>query len=188
VRRRIIMVTIVLAGAAGAAYGQGTRNWSATLSGFDEYPSTLSTTGRGSFRARISADQTRVDWTLRYQDLEAAIRQAHIHFGDVHTQGGISVFLCTNLGNGPAGTQGCPTTSPATVTGSFMAADVIGPAGQGIGPAEFAELLRAIRARRTYANVHSDLYPGGEVRGQILPSDRRDDDDDDDDDDRGHHH
>ena len=182
-RRRIIVVTIVLAaGTAGAVFGQGFRNWDATLSGFNEVPLTLSTTGRGSFTARINSDQTRVDWRLRYQDLEGPVRQAHIHFGDAHTSGGISVFLCTNLGNGPAGTQGCPTTSPATVTGSFMAADVIGPAGQGIAAMQFAELLRAIRARRTYANVHSSMYPAGEVRGQILPSGGRDDDHDD-----GHH-
>ena len=33
--------------------------------------------------------------------------------------GGISVFLCTNLGNGPAGTQACP--QEGTVTGTFTA-------------------------------------------------------------------
>jgi len=46
-------------------------------------------------------------------------------------------------------------------------ADVIGPAGQGIKPGEYAELLRAIRAGATYANVHSSLYPSGEIRAQL---------------------
>ena len=48
-----------------------------------------------------------------------------------------------------------------------MPADVIGPAGQGIKPGEYAELLRAIRAGATYANVHSSLYPSGEIRAQL---------------------
>jgi len=47
------------------------------------------------------------------------------------------------------------------------AANVIGPAGQGIAATEFAEVLKAMREGVTYANVHSTLYPGGEIRGQI---------------------
>ena len=34
--------------------------------------------------------------------------QAHIHFGGPRQSGGISVYLCTNLPGGPAGTQACP--------------------------------------------------------------------------------
>jgi len=44
---------------------------------------------------------------------------------------------------------------------------VIGPAGQGIAAGEFAELLAAIRAGKTYANVHSAKFPGGEIRAQL---------------------
>ena len=38
---------------------------------------------------------------------------------------------------------------------------------QGIAEREFAELVRAMRAGVTYANVHSDRWPGGEIRGQF---------------------
>ena len=41
---------------------------------------------------------------------------------------------------------------------------------------EWAEVLALIRAGRTYANVHSAKFPGGEIRSQI---DNRDDDSDD---------
>ena len=50
---------------------------------------------------------------------------------------------------------------------------MIGPSGQGIAPGEYAELLRAIRAGATYANVHTTKYPAGEIRAQL-----NDDDDD----------
>ena len=54
------------------------------------------------------------------------------------------------------------------MTGVIDSADVIGPAGQGIAPGEFDELISAMRAGLTYANVHSDpMYLGGEIRGQI---------------------
>ena len=44
---------------------------------------------------------------------------------------------------------------------------MIGPTGQGIDPGQYGELLRAIRAGATYANVHSSKYRGGEVRAQL---------------------
>ena len=44
---------------------------------------------------------------------------------------------------------------------------MVGPSGKGIAPGEYAELLRAIRSGVTYANVHSTLHPGGEIRAQI---------------------
>jgi hypothetical protein len=45
---------------------------------------------------------------------------------------------------------------------------VIGPDAQGIAPGEFAELVRAMRAGVTYANVHTTTHGGGEIRGQIT--------------------
>lgn len=66
---------------------------------------------------------------------------------------------------GPAGTPICP--QSGTVTGTFTAANVIGPSEQGIAAGEFEELIKAMRAGVTYANVHSTKFPGGEIRGQI---------------------
>lgn len=50
---------------------------------------------------------------------------------------------------------------------------MIGPAAQGIDPGEFGELVRAIRAGTTYANVHTVKYPGGEIRAQLERRGRR---------------
>jgi hypothetical protein len=136
------------------------------LSGYEETLVALSTTGNGEFLARISNDESQITYELSYADLEGAITQAHIHLGARAQSGGISVFLCTNLGNGPAGTQACPA-APATITGTIRAADVIGPVAQGINAGEFAELIQAIRAGVTYVNVHTTKYPGGEIRSQI---------------------
>ena len=92
--------------------------------------------------------------------------QAHIHFAQKSVNGAISVFLCSNLGNGPAGTQACPPSG--TISGTIVAANVTaGAAAQGIAAGELAELLAAIRAGKTYANVHSTKFPGGEIRDQI---------------------
>jgi CHRD domain len=39
--------------------------------------------------------------------------------------------------------------------------------GQGIAAGEFDELVDAIRAGFTYANVHTTAFPPGEIRAQI---------------------
>jgi hypothetical protein len=138
----------------------------AKLSGYQEDPLALSTTGTGRFHATVDDRRQEIRYRLTYSALEGAVLQAHIHIGGRHQSGGISVFLCTNLGNGPVGTQLCPA-APATVTGTLRPADVIGPVGQGITAGQFDELVAAIESSTAYVNVHSSLYPGGEIRAQL---------------------
>ena len=153
-------------GVAGAvALGQGARDFSTRLTGYQEVPA-LSTSGEGTFRASVRASGNTLRYRLTYADLEADPQQAHIHLGQRGVNAGVIVFLCSDLGNGPQGTPGCPD-PPATIKRTVRAADVVGPEDQGIDPGEFRELIRAMRAGATYANVHTEKYPGGEIRGQI---------------------
>ena len=165
----IAVVAVVAVASIVWAQG-GFKNISEALTGYEETGTTggaVSTTGNGTFNARISNDESQIDWELSYADLEGAIQQAHIHFAQKSVTGPISVFLCTNLGNGPAGTQPCPA-PPATISGTITAADVTNLANErGISAGELDELIDAIRAGATYVNVHSTRWPGGEIRAQI---------------------
>jgi len=172
--RAALILGIISLAAAPVASGQNFNRLGASLVGFDEVPS-VSTGASGKFDAQINNHETAIDYELSYTDLEGDVLQAHIHFGQPGVNGGITVFLCTNLGNGRAGvTPACPP-SPASVSGTITADDVsttaaaAGAVTQGIGPGEFAELVRAIRAGATYANVHSARWPGGEIRNQVGP-------------------
>jgi hypothetical protein len=163
-------VAVTTAGSAAMAGGGDSAGEDDSLrerlTGYEENSLALSTTGTGQFRAQIDEDRQEISYRLSYTSLEGTVTQAHIHFGSKSQLGGISVFLCTNLGNGPAGTQACPA-APATISGTITPADVIGPGAQGIGAGEFAKLLDAIRADATYVNVHSTKYPVGEIRAQL---------------------
>jgi hypothetical protein len=160
----------LLAGTAAAVTAVGDRDdgggVTGKLSGYQEDPLALSTTGSGRFRADINERQDVIRYRLSYEDLEGSVLQAHIHIGGRHQSGGISTFLCSNLGNGPEGTPECPD-APGVVRGTIVPAGVIGPVGQGIAAGEFDELVAAIKAGTTYVNVHSSLYPGGEIRAQL---------------------
>ena len=153
-------------GVAGAvALAQGGSDFKERLTGYQEVPA-LSTSGHGTFRASIRNHGTAIRYKLTYAGLDTKPLQAHIHLGQRGVNAGVIVFLCDNTGAGPAGTQPCPNPS-GTVTGTLQAADVIGPSAQGIAPGEFGELVRAIRAGATYANVHTEKYTGGEIRTQL---------------------
>jgi len=189
-----LAVVIAVLGTAGIATAatthekKGASNFSAKLTGYEETP-TLSTTGTGTLQVTINKAEDQISYTLTFAgpfDANPAggtVTQSHIHFGAPAITGGISAFLCTNLGNGPAGTPACP---PAgTVTGTITAAQIVGPAAQGIQPGEFAELVRAIRAGAAYGNVHTTTFVGGEIRGQLKAV--KDDDDEDEDHDNNKH-
>ena len=174
--RKLAAVAAIVgaAGFTGAAIAGGHgRDFDTDMVGFEEVPA-VSTTGGGELHAAINRAGTQIRYTLRYRNLEGQVTQSHIHFGQEGVSGGIVVFLCTNLGNGPAGrtVPPCPP-PPATVTGVLTKEDVstaaasAGAVSQGIGPEEFDELVRAMRAGVTYANVHSDRWPAGEIRGQL---------------------
>jgi hypothetical protein len=170
--RRIVIRSVLVLGVIGAlglgSYalaGEGTKKVTGDLSGYEEVPA-LSTPGSGEFRARIDDRSDEITYTLSYGGTETPVTQAHVHFGNVSVNAGISVFLCSNLGNGPAGTQACPPAG-GTISGTIVPANVIGPSGQGIAAGQFDELVAAIRAGSTYANVHTTGYPGGEIRAQL---------------------
>lgn len=167
-----VLLTATAAGTGVAASGDGSSDGNlgnslqVRLSGYQEDPQALSTAGTGQFRVQISEELQEIAFELSYESLEGNVLQSHIHFGGRAQSGGVSVFLCTNLGNGPAGTALCPA-APATVSGVLTPASVVGPAGQGIAAGEFAELVQAIRNGTTYVNLHTSKYPAGEIRAQL---------------------
>lgn len=172
-RTRVIVSVFALVSLLSLAiYADVGKRIREVLIGYEEVPS-VSTDANGEFRARISNDQSRIEYELTYSGLEGAVQQSHIHIGQKGVNGGITVFLCTNLGNGPTGTQPCPA-PPATISGTITAADVspnipatLAARNQGLETGEFDELLAAIRSGNTYVNVHSTKFPGGEIRSQI---------------------
>lgn len=162
----------VLAASAFANGDDDKNSFRATLNGYNEIvggpgasTGSVSTVARGTFRARLRDSGTRLEFTLTYSGIEGgAVTQAHPHFAQRHVGGGINGFLC----GGPK--PACPTPG-GTVEGSWTAADVIGPAEQGIAAGQFAEFVSALRAGAIYVNVHSAAFPEGEIRGQVKAGD-----------------
>jgi hypothetical protein len=155
----IAALTVALV--ATVALGDDKSKAKATLTGYEETPQSLSSTGSGSFHATIDDRAREIRYSFTIGGLQTKVLFAHVHFGQRATTGGVSAFLCGG------GSKPAPCPANGTVEGTIAPADVIGPTGQGIAPGEWDELVAAMRAGFTYANVHTSAFPGGEIRGQI---------------------
>jgi hypothetical protein len=154
------LVAVAVAVVPTVVLGEGReRSFAAALSGYQETP-TLNSNGRGSFSVSVDDRTSSIRYRLTYSGL-TNVTVAHIHLGARAIAGSVAVFLC--------GGDGKPTCPPngGTVTGTITADNVRAIPTQGLPANDFADLLRAVRAGATYANVHTVAFPAGEIRGQI---------------------
>jgi hypothetical protein len=142
------------------------RAW---MSGVEEAPNAVSSTGRGFFRAVVDEEAGTIEYRMIYTGLESPITQSHLHIGTHHQGGGIVIYLCSNLTAPapPAGTQACPA-SPGEISGTITAENVLAQTNHGIAAGEFADVLNMMRQHAVYVNIHSTLIPAGEIRGQLV--------------------
>jgi len=153
------LVVVTIAASETTTPGFNSRGWlEAYMLSYDEVP-TVSSAGWGRFSLKVNGE--RIDYELRYRGLEGNAVAAHIHFGQPGTVGGVVAWLCGSMDTPP-----CPAQA-GLVKGSIEPDDIVGPAAQGIEPGNFHEAVRAILVGATYANVHTDLWPAGEIRGPI---------------------
>src|SRR6266436_1545745 len=123
------------------AYANATE-FSAKLVGFEEVPAAIFSKGSGTLDLDLNRKARTITFKLTFSGLSAPVTQSHIHFGNRHAAGGVTVFFCTNLSNGPAGTQPCP--ASGTVTGMITGGSVVGPAAQHVTPGDFDALVAAL--------------------------------------------
>jgi hypothetical protein len=151
---------------AGVVFAErGDIGLRAQLRGLNEVPPTTSRAS-GELRAVLNKEQTSISFTLTYDGLSGPPAAAHVHFGPTKVNGGVMVFFC-----GGGGKPACPATTSGTVTGTITAADIVGPTAQGIAPApagQFADIVRALLTGNAYVNMHTAMFPGGEIRGQVF--------------------
>lgn len=154
-------------------------NFSAGLTGWNEVPS-VSTKGSGEFHASVRPDGKGIDYEVSYKDLSGAPTMSHIHLGQKTSAGAVMIWLCKTTQASDAPT--CPGGTSGSWSGTIAAAQVVGPAAQGVAAGEWEEALEAIRRGHAYVNIHSAMSPSGEIRGQLKPGKGVNGDDDSDDD------
>lgn len=145
---------------------EGTLNFHAKLSGFQESPPKLSPS-TGTFEATVTGST--LSYTLTYSKLSSPAFMAHIHFGQPAVNGGIFLWLCGSAAApGPAGTPTCPANGGTVSRSGVTAADIQAPSpSQNLSAGDFAGALSILQSGDAYVNVHTTLFGGGEIRGAV---------------------
>jgi CHRD domain-containing protein len=118
----------------------------ASLSGADEVPP-IATGGLGSVSIDFDPATKKLTWKVDYSGLSGPVAGAHIHCGALP---GANAEVSVPLGAAPN------LASPIQGSGTMTDAQV-------------ADL----HGGKCYVNVHTDTNKGGELRGQLVPWERR---------------
>jgi hypothetical protein len=148
-RRNVMAVLVGLFAVLALAAGSAGANSPAIPLNAEQETTGSTSTGSGFFSYTIEGDQ--LCYTLEVRDLTMAPFAAHIHIGPRNVAGPIEVGLTT------------PPAATSTVTACITAVE--GATGQALSTAELAAI--AADPTNYYVNVHTNNWPGGEVRGQL---------------------
>jgi len=171
-RPRAVMSLICLPGLAMTGMANADElDFKASLSGEQEVvldgdmfvKGGTDTDASGRIAVRFDRALTRVGVNLRIEGLTGTFAAAHFHCGRPGQNGDV-VFGLVNPGMLEFdGERIRGTLTNADYTG----ADCLDEIGRPVN--NIAALAFAMRDGLIYANVHSDLFPAGEIRGQMLP-------------------
>jgi len=138
----------------GEIRGQvGPASLGATLNGAQTVMG-VATFAVGSFSLTLSPDQTSMTVALNLANISDATA-AHIHVGPAGADGPILFALTQNSSQMP-------------VINTLTETDFSPQPGAGVST--FADAVDMILSGNAYADVHTTAQPGGEIRGQIVPS------------------
>jgi len=151
-RRSSVFVSALLASASSAF--AITVDFTADLNGANERPTPIPTSATGTATGQLNGDPGAFVFTyhVEYTNLSSAVSGGHIHrsldpVGALPTeQTGAIVHPLDSL------------TSP--IDGDWRFDDVTDPLTD--------DLATALQNGELYVNIHSDIYPDGEIRGQWL--------------------
>lgn len=157
--RRVLSVAgaAALALLVGSASAEAqTMRFTALLSGANEVPGIASGSG-GTATVTLNTATRAVTYKIDVYNMPSGTTQAHFHVGGPGVAGPVVVNFVVqpNISN------------DFSISGTATSADLVPRQAQGIG--SWDDFIEALVLGQVYANVHSTVNPGGEVRGQVLP-------------------
>ena len=152
----LIAVTITMVSATTFSnhivLAQNQKQFNAKLSGQQEVPP-VQTTSSGM--AWFKPMQDKVWFKLNVTDMQG-VTQAHIHTGKQGENGPVVVTLYKSA-------------TPQPINGKLAYGNITANLLEGpMKGKQISDLATAMSNGSTYVNVHTEKYPNGEIRGQIM--------------------
>jgi len=161
----VIAASVAFAGANLASASETVTTFTATLSGDEEVPEEgeVETTATGDATFELSADGAEMSYTVNVSGLND-VNMAHIHLAPTGENGPVVVWLHPE-GPPPELLEG--TTDGLLASGTFTADDLM----EDLAGGTLEDLVAEMVAGNAYVNAHTEVYPAGEIRGQIVAGD-----------------
>ena len=154
----------------GTSPAQGGPALTTTLLGSNETPPNASTATGNAVVALESGNNT-LDVVESFVGLIGGpASAAHIH---CCASPGVAAMVAVPFPNFPAATSGTyANTFDLSVAGTYTAAFIT--ANGGTVDSAKAAFITGLKTGQTYVNIHNATFPGGEIRGQLLPTNTHD--------------
>lgn len=156
-RRWSVPVVVLLAlgiALVGSPVAAQPTVFTAQLSGAQEVPP-VNTLARGAATFVLNPDGTALSYRLIVANIEN-VQAAHIHLAPAGVNGPVVAFLFGFVAP-------TPRVNGVLAEGTITSANLIGPL---LGH-PLSDLIAAMEAGSTYADVHTTAFLAGEIRGQI---------------------
>jgi hypothetical protein len=155
--RRVVLtaaVAMFVVGLAASANAEIIR-FTAALSGSNETPPVL-TGAFGTATVTLDTETKTVSWNIDIWNLPSGINNAHFHVGGPGVAGGTVVNI----------------PFPATASNDFNLSGSATTATAGLRPDQgirsWDDFLQSLIGGQTYLNIHTQVFGGGEIRGQVI--------------------
>ena len=127
-----------------------------SLSGTNEVPNPVVTDAFGDAMVSFNTAANTLTYMVNYYNLSGPATGGHIHFAPIGSNGPIVLPFVP----GPVDTSGMVN---GVLTNSNITAAAIA-----LGLTDISLIAAEIQAGNTYVNIHSSVYPAGEIRGQLA--------------------
>lgn len=121
----------------------------------DQEPMEVESNAKGDAHIQFSEDGMSLEFTVNAQGLENTVA-GHFHSGAPGVNGPVEVMLFEN--GEPMDYNG------EVATGTVTAEDLV-------GDMNWEEFTKAMVEGNIYVNLHTEQYPDGEIRGQVMMGD-----------------
>ena len=155
--RRVLLMAaaaVIVMGLASPAQAEIIR-FTSTLTGGNETPIVL-TGAFGTATVELNTDTQTVSWVIDIFNLPSGINNAHFHVGPPGIAGPtvVNIPFSANQSN------------DFRLSGSATAANLSVRGEQGIR--SWDDFMQSLMGEQTYLNIHTAVFGGGEIRGQVL--------------------
>src|SRR4051794_40119647 len=157
----VASVTALCVGGALAATDHASarrNNFVATLNGSMEVPPTPGSPAHGAALFTLTDNGQALKYKITVSNIKGAVEE-HIHLGKPGVDGGEPVVAFFGM---PAPGVGGEVDTQGYITADNLVGTLAGH--------PLADLIKQLKNRNAYINVHTVAFPGGEIRGDIAPA------------------